>query len=507
MKAFLQRSTSLCQQNVKQKKPLSFLKTLPLLVGVVFFGAGAKAQNYHTYHNADSANPILNATPKPQNIIGMQFFDVDGDKDLDCYMTTSGSDKPLLYKNVGTLKRPEYQLSSSNGFEDVTLVQSNTKRFGFFDFDNDGDMDFFYEGYHIGIPATNNYSFIKTYTNDGTKTKPHFVDASTFFSLPYATSLNGYYYFTFQDVDGDGDLDYAFSANTPGNGYSYTTDIYLNTSTSGLATLTRSFYGTEILQANHAFYDFSGDGLPDCMLSYGTNGTQFFQNIGSPDTPYVNIYRYGPPPYPPTPDFGNIDVRTIVDLNNDGQPEVFNTLGNYATVVPVPVLKATITHSGGKTITKLSATTQLPGYKYQWEYNGKKKAGATKPTINASTPGKYVLYIKDSLGIGVSLPYITPSQKSSSTSELIVTAKPALQAVTAQVYPNPFVQSVTLTFSGGSSSVTKIIRVTDMSGRRWLTQTTSATSLQIGATLPKGMYQLEIWQNNALTYHTKILKQ
>lgn len=507
MRTLLRHSLPAClSKKVNQKPNLSRASLFSLFICVLFLQQSVTAQNYHTYHSADSANPILNATPKPQGIIDMQFFDVDGDGDLDCYLMLSGN-KLVLYLNVGTAKRPEYQLADYTGLEDITPVAARYgQHFYFFDMDNDGDKDLFLEAYYVDAHhSTANYSYIQSYLNDGTAQKPHFIMA-TFNPVDFARYVEAFNFFTFQDIDGDGDMDFAYNASkSPG----FITQVYLNTSTSGNASFVQQPYGSEQINYEYqSFYDFSGDGLPDCLLiNNGVNYGQYFPNIGTATSPQVNIF--GPHGPYPSPDFGPVGPVSIVDLNNDGQVEIFNRAGAYGTVTPVPVLQASAANVGGKPVTKLTATTQLPGYKYQWEYNGKKVTGYNKPFIYAPAKGKYVLYITDTLGTGVSLPYILSNKTDSANAnrEMIVSAKPAIQTLSVQVYPSPFRESVTIKIAGGSAATPKTIRISDMSGKIWLTQTTSASAIQAGASLPKGMYQLEVWENKTLSYHTKILKQ
>ncbi len=490
-------------KKVKHNFYLSYL--FFTVLSVLLLGNMVTAQPYHDFHNADSANPILNATPKPQNINGLQFFDVDDDRDKDCYLMSD--QRMLLYRNTGTVTHPEYQLSDSTGFEDVTLPTSPyTQHFCFFDLDGDGDEDFFIEGYSVYQNHGGGYSFIQAFINDGSPMKPHFTvsSANPVDFLNNASNLS-FYNFTFQDIDGDGDKDFYYAASTVDFGY--ISNVYLNTSMTGYASFTLyPGYGAASGSNYRSFYDFSGDGLPDCLLNNGNDQTYYRVNEGTLSAPYYNLFNVPQP----GPAFGGVAANEIVDLNNDGAVEIFNLKGNYATLVPVPVIvKATVSVHGKKT-TRLTSANQVNGYEYQWEYNGSKITHYNKPFIDAFKKGNYVLFITDSLGTGVSLPcnITTDTIRTTNTLQKIVeNNKLTPQTFSVTVYPNPFSQTIYLRLTSGNMTMQKTIRITDMAGKIVLLQTTSSSSLQIGGTLSKGLYNLEIWQKNKLSYHTVIMKQ
>ena len=84
-----------------------------------------------------------------QKIVHMDgSFDLDGDNDMDLFITVLGGDGPiqlnnnfLMYENTGSSTDPFYELSNENFLGSLDLLSDVIPEF--VDIDNDGDLDFF----------------------------------------------------------------------------------------------------------------------------------------------------------------------------------------------------------------------------------------------------------------------------------------------------------------------------------------------------------------------------
>ena len=217
---------------------------------------------------------------------------------------------------------------------------------------------------------------------------------------------------------------------------------------------------------NRTYYDWNKDGLLDYFDIYNyTNYHVYYQNTGiKNDVPhYIQDNANGPT-------FTNGVPYRMIDLNNDGEPEVFTADAHYSTLAPVAVIQDTIVRKDGNSITVLESTNRSGSYTYRWEYNGKTIAGATNYFLVPKQPGTYTLFVTGECGTGVSLNY--ELKNNNATYENISEGFLAAQwnAVGIKAYPNPFINAITLTLPGSLCTV----KITDMAGRVLLTQSTSA---------------------------------
>ena len=454
-------------------------------------------QNAHaqcdTFYNADAANLITNVYPFPTTFTGVDFVDIDGDGDPDFYFGGALTSM-RLFKNIGTKEHPVLQPDTSDvspsGFESLP---SFFQVFQFVDIDGDGDYDCFISDY----PGAKGFTTLKLhyYKNIGSSAKPDFVNDDAhnpFANISVSAGYNNLY-FAFADIDKDGDMDFAYQSS------SSQTDIYLN---KGTKTKPKFVLYNHLSYLNQSgpcfFYDWNKDGLPD----YFANG-RFFQNTGTLRKPYFESNVAAGPV------FTNGTPLRFFDINSDGAPEAYTIDGNYSTIAPVPVIDTSLKKIGNVTIVKYESAQQMPGYKYTWLYKNKPMADGHKPFIYALRQGNYTLEITNDCGTGLSIPHYTYDRFA--THLLAGNEKISLPSFSAQnadvkTYPNPFNSEFTLQIPT-NTGLKNTIKITDLAGRTMLTQTTAGGTLQTGSTLTKGVYILQVWQNNTLVYQTKIVKQ
>ena len=223
------------------------------------------------------------ANPQPNIMEGyggtFASGDIDGDGDLDLFMTTIGK-ITKLYKNDG-----------NGNFTEVTHIfpHSAYSQAFFKDLDGDGDLDLFFSGQN-----ELDQKFANIYRNNGSGTFTQVPNALPVFMVGAAIA----------DVDNDGDLDLAITTAT-------TAGIYLN---NGNAVFTP--------QGNSVFtpvdgivqtIDIENDGDQDVIISGSdisfSNTIKLYQNDGS------GIYTLNTNSTFPQISAENIDVA---DTDNDG---------------------------------------------------------------------------------------------------------------------------------------------------------------------------------------------
>ena len=453
----------------------------------------------NTFMNADTSNPVLNALPAGQTIESLDFVDIDGDGKLDCYVIpTVGF--PQLYRNTGSKERPQFEKGNVSGFEHV-ITPAGSPVIQFVDIDGDADYDCFITEVNYGFrPVT----AVRFYRNTGTRNKPQFVEDNMNNPVDFARTDNNFVKFYFTDIDNDGDLDFYYTGfyNTTLNDFDQCT--YLNKGTAQKADYV--LYTNDHphdFERQRTYFDWNGDGLPD-YVKYESilNKYEYLMNAGPADMPEFTSGMNAPV-------FTNGMPFRIVDLNNDGAPEALTSNGHYSTVAPISAVKAIERKIGRVSITKLSSAYQSAAYTYRWQYNDKDLAGS-KPFIFAIKPGRYVLFVTDKCGTGVSLPFVVKKQAGNAE----ITDKnnmdridlSAVSVTTVKAYPNPFKNEIQVQLP--SSKTASTIRITDLAGRVMLLQTTSSQTVLVGRNLPAGTYLLQvITADKAIVFHTTVIKE
>jgi FG-GAP-like repeat len=202
------------------------------------------------------------------------LVDIDHDGDLDVFATDLYG-TIQFFRNTGTVTAPNF-ISETNIFG-LKFVKGLSERLTFADIDADGDLDAFVTNNTI------NNKIIHFYRNMGTSNAPKFITENNNFGL---ISSEGQLTPTFVDIDGDGDLD-AFIGGFQGD-----IQFFRNTgtvSTPNFVSESGNFGLTKIqfdLSSVPSFVDIDHDGDLDAFISYNSQDTRFFRNIGTTTAPH-----------------------------------------------------------------------------------------------------------------------------------------------------------------------------------------------------------------------------
>ncbi len=219
-------------------------------------------------NNGSGIFTLVNNTPFVGLIEGdISFGDIDGDNDLDLFITGGtffgGGATSALYTNDGN---GNFSTVSNTGIEDF-FAAAHT----FADIDGDNDLDLIIGG------ATQSAYRTRVYKNDG----------NGIFSIFNAGFLVGIHYgdVDVADLDGDGDLDLMTIGSTNNSPVCIS---YLNNGNGVFTQKSNPFQG--MVYSNLSFLDFDSDGDLDVLVigNYISNTTKLYRNNGSANFTLVN---------------------------------------------------------------------------------------------------------------------------------------------------------------------------------------------------------------------------
>jgi len=250
-----------------------------------------------------------------------ELVDIDGDGDLDFFISTGSNF--IYYKNTGSSTAPAFTLQGNNPFS-LSHITGNPFAFG--DMDGDGDLDFF---------TTSQYD-VFFYENTGTPTVPNFANPTpnTLTGFTLSGTLMG---MDIVDYDNDGDWDIV-SGRSGYYGQIGDFMYYENIGTNAAADFT--FPNPKIVKpfslngSSQAatLGDLNGDGLIDILAESDGQGIQFYENTGTvtaTDYHYLSIVNN---PFGLTSMSGGYDSPTLVDIDNDGDLDLFRG-STYSTII------------------------------------------------------------------------------------------------------------------------------------------------------------------------------
>lgn len=265
--------------------------------------------SYHGFEEQlGQANPFSGVSLERSKI---NFVDIDGDGDMDAFLSDI-SNLILFYKNVGSMEVPifEEQVDDLNPLN--LAVDREEWALDFGDLDADGDQDAVL-GYSSGR--------LLYYKNTGTLFSPVFDlqpnDMNPFYSLNFGYDSTP----ALVDIDGDGDLD-LFGGSTYAD-ISYAQNI----GTHQIPIFILRTYGDNPLDIDAGqssyidFIDIDRDGDMDAFLGEYAGDIEYYKNIGNSHIP--DFALQGSADNPLNLDVGYYSTPALVDINQDGYPDVF----------------------------------------------------------------------------------------------------------------------------------------------------------------------------------------
>ena len=206
------------------------------------------------------------------------FADIDGDSDMDLFITILGGDGPvqlnnnfLMYENIGTSSDPDYYHTSDNFLGSLDLLSNVVPEFA--DIDDDGDLDFF-----VGQDFTtiSNPTMGRIYQFEHEEIFE--ITLTLLDSMLLGDQIGLSLHPEFIDIDSDEDLD-LFVGD-----YNGRISYFENIGSSSHAIFSDQQYLENIdlsFFSAPEFCDIDSDGDYDLFIGSNSGGLDYFENIGT----------------------------------------------------------------------------------------------------------------------------------------------------------------------------------------------------------------------------------
>ena len=205
------------------------------------------------------------------------FSDIDGDGDMDLFITVLGGDGPiqlnnnfLMYQNTGSSTSPVYELSTENFLGSLDLFSDVVP--AFVDIDNDGALDFFVgQDYTTETIPTQGRIFY--FNNENLNQLTYTLEESEFLGSEVGLSLSP----EFVDIDSDGDYDLFIGE------YNGKINVYMNDGNSSNPIYSSIGYLNDIdlgFFSIPEFCDIDNDLDYDLFIGNYNGEIYFYENIG-----------------------------------------------------------------------------------------------------------------------------------------------------------------------------------------------------------------------------------
>jgi len=363
-------------------------------------------------------------------------------------------------------------------------VLSKTESHPFFvDIDGDGDLDCFSGEYTNGA-----FSKIYFFRNDGNSKTPLFKPVTGVANPLDKVRTNTLSIPYFVDIDGDGDYDCFIGEGNTGALLYYknvgsATQPLLEKQSAAFNPLSMVKFSASGV-ASPAFGDVDGDGDQDCVIADQSGDLHYYRNIGTATQPrFEHVTRGSENPFATLARSGGIYNLSLADWDKDGLIDVFINTTYYKNVGT----KKSAQFSAGGAATQdgpvlQSVVATAAKYTYtpvRWvDLNG----DGTPEAFQGAQKGAFV--------------YQTVSN---------LKATAIVKTTAIELSPNPSREAFNVSLPAQGSAAT--IRITDVQGKVLSAQTTSSSSIKVGASLQPGAYILQVLQNNKVVFQQKIIKE